>query len=100
MMANLMGIKKFRKIADTVHQNHKNLIVGSALEVLRSGYEKIRKEKEDLMNNFLNHCAITIQKNWRGYKFRRNELPAIARVRMAEETFKAFIKAWRLRKVM
>jgi len=53
-----------------------------------------------MLNNFLNVCALHIQKAYRGHKFRKNYLPSIKAERKAEERFRAFIRAWKVRKVM
>jgi hypothetical protein len=52
------------------------------------------------MQEFLNLCATTIQKTWRGQTYRKKELPLLRKERRAEEIFIAFIRAWKLRKVM
>lgn len=52
------------------------------------------------MQSFLNLCALTIQTTWRGQNFRKTCLPAIKNERQAGIIFKAFLKGWRVRKVM
>jgi hypothetical protein len=58
------------------------------------------KVEAELFNNFLNICALQIQKVYRGHKYRKNYLPSLKAERKAEERFRAFIRAWKVRKVM
>ena len=45
-------------------------------------------------------CATQIQSAWKGSRYRKNELPSLMLVRRAEERIRAFVRAWKMRKVM
>lgn len=58
------------------------------------------EEQEQMYQGFINVCAVNIQRAYRGHVFRKNKLLSIRIERKAEERFRAFVKAWKVRKVM
>ena len=59
-----------------------------------------RQEKARLFALFQSHCAVLIQKNWRGYQTRRVYREVITTARRQQAVFEALVVAWRLRKVL
>ena len=53
-----------------------------------------------MMQEFLNVCALSIQKAWKGHHYRSTYLPSIKSTRHAEEKIRSFIRGWKVRKVM
>ena len=59
-----------------------------------------RAEKSRLFSLFQSHCAVFIQKHWRGYQIRRLYQAVIARARRQQALMDAMVVGWRLRRVM
>ena len=70
------------------------------LEGLKEGKAKMQYENNKLMEEFLGLSSRTIQKQFTGHQARHRVVPKARAEKKAKDTLKAFIKAWRVRKVM
>lgn len=59
-----------------------------------------RAEKSRLFLLFQSHCAVFIQKHWRGYQTRRLYEAVIGTARRQQAVMKAVLVGWRLRRVL
>lgn len=58
-----------------------------------------KKCREKIVNSFLNHCSTIIQKNYRGYRSRKN-LKNLIKERLKQfSSFDKYIKGWKIRKI-
>ncbi|CDW88748.1 UNKNOWN [Stylonychia lemnae] len=100
LVKNLRKVKALRKLFENHYLGFKQGLLNDLKSHLQKGKQNIDKEEKEMMNNFLNVCAVQIQSAWRGSKYRMKELPSIKNQRKAEERIRAFVRAWKVRKVM
>lgn len=67
---------------------------------MKESYLSIKNIKTSLLKNYVHHCAIKIQKIFKGF-YARKVIVKIKRVFKDRENFlKAVVKGWRIRRIM
>lgn len=97
---NLDKVKKFRRIIEASHDQFKQSIIKGMVNSIKESKSNKDQVESEMLNNFLNVCALQIQSFWRGSKYRKAILPQLKVQRRSEEMFRAFVKGWQIRKVM
>lgn len=58
MKQSLKLVKGFRKIAETINDNKKQFILRGLIDGLKESKANKDKEESEILNNFLNICAM------------------------------------------
>ena len=61
---------------------------------------QIKNIKSTLLKGYVNHCAMKIQKVFKGHYARKVQMPIKKTFRKVEVVLKAVVKGWKIRKIM
>eukprot|EP00347_Sterkiella_histriomuscorum_P004582 403359915 len=91
---------QFVKVYYFFKQIEKKFIVKDLVASMKDSFIQIKNIKTNLLKNYVHHCAIRIQKVFKGFYARRIVIKIKRAFRGKEKCLNASINAWRLRKIM
>ena len=67
---------------------------------MAKGRKEIYQKRKNMMKKLKNYSVINIQRVWKGYMVRKYQLPQILKQKTIGSKIIAFVKGWKVRKVM
>lgn len=68
--------------------------------MIRKAHENKVLMQDEIYQQFLEHCVVTIQKSWRGYYERRYRVQDIVQRYKVYRLLKSVIQGYKIRKIM
>ena len=100
MKVNFKSMRKLRRLLSIAYGRRKSKLAKQLVAALKEAGKQVQSEQEAMFQNFVAHCATTIQKVWRGQRFRKYEQHTIVRVYARRRLLNALAKGWRTRRIM
>ena len=100
MKVNFKSMRKFRRILSIAYGRRRAKLIKQLITVLKEVGKQVQSEQEAIFQNFVTHCATTIQSVWRGQRFRKYKMNKLIYIYRRRRLLNALIKGWRTRKIM
>jgi len=97
---NVTYIRKLRRMLSVAIKKLQNKFSKQLIYSMNKCGKILFQKKKDVMNRLLNHSAMTIQKFWKGHRIRRYVLPEVFKENRIKSIIVAFIRGWKVRKIM
>mmetsp|Transcript_7178 Transcript_7178/g.6268 ORF Transcript_7178/g.6268 Transcript_7178/m.6268 type:complete len:132 (+) Transcript_7178:1724-2119(+) len=91
---------QLKKVYDFFKKVERKVLVREVAEGIKEAFFNVKNIKSQMLRNYVNHCATSIQKLYRGFYTRKY----LIRIRKAfltlEDVMVALVLGWRIRKIM
>lgn len=76
------------------------MLVHDLVSAIKDSFIHIKEFKTLLLRNYVNHCAIKIQKNFKGFFARKYTVKIKKAFKTADKHLSSIVRGWRVRKIM
>lgn len=100
MKLDVKYVRKLRRMMSVAIQKYQGKFIWQLIYQMNKAGQSYIKVQKDNLKKLRSYSALVIQRNWKGYLVRKYELPEAFQLKRISSKIIAFIRGWKVRKIM